>query len=77
MEESLYKCEDLLGAIVISYEFGNQTKRVESYGMNTFIIKTERYALASSTGIMLNKFYKKVPVTMHTLTRIIEAFERN
>lgn len=77
LEETLYKCEDLLGVIIVAYQFGGKEKQVQSYGMNTFITRTERHALTSLTGIMLNKFYKKVPVTLHTLTRLIEAFERN
>ncbi len=76
LEETLYKCADLFGAVIINYHFGNRDKKVESFGMNTFITRTERHAITSQTGIMLNKFYKKVPVTMHTLTRIIEAFEK-
>lgn len=76
LEETLYKCNDLFGAVIINYHFGNTDKKVESFGMNTFITRTERHAITSLTGIMLNKFYKKVPVTMHTLTRIIEAFEK-
>lgn len=77
LEESLFKCEDLLGSIIVSYQFGSRDKIVESIGMNTLITKTERHALSSSTAIMINKFYKKTKITMHSLTRIVDAFDNN
>jgi hypothetical protein len=76
LEESLFKCEDLLGAIIVSYQFGGREKVVESYGINTHITRTERHALTSKTGIMINKYYKKNKITMHSLTRIVDAFDR-
>lgn len=76
LEESLFKCEDLLGAIIVSYEFGNREKGVESFGMHTHITKTERHALTSKTAILVNKYYKKNKISMHSLTRIIDAFDK-
>ena len=77
LEETLFKCEDLLGTIIVSYEFGGREKEVQSFGMNTHITKTERHAISSKTGILINKYYKKNKITMHSLTRLVDAFDNN
>jgi len=74
IEETIYKCNDLAAVIIIGYEFGGTDKDVKSHGINYFIQKTERHAWSSRAVIVFNKLYHKVPITLHTLNKLIESF---
>jgi hypothetical protein len=77
LEETLYKHEDIMAVIIIGYEFGGLPASIESFGMNYFVRKTERHALGSHTLVLINKLYKKVPITIHSLNKVIDAFIQN
>lgn len=77
VEETVYKCPDILAVIIIDYEGGDKETKVKKYGMSFYVERTERYALSSHNYIIINKYYKKTPITMFSLTKIIESFDES
>lgn len=77
LEEYIYKWPNLTAAVIVGYSFGNWEKLVRSFGMDYHIRKTERYAWSSDSIIIFNKLNHTSKITLHSLSKIIDAFEKH